>query len=99
MLEKLQLLYPAVDVVILSVLIDTAEDFVKAYCNLDEIPPALNSTLMAMVREDINKLGGEGFNSETAGGANVSYETDYTDRIYKQLVKFKRIKTVCSTAE
>ena len=54
---------------------------------------------MAMVREDINKLGGEGFNSETAGGANVSYETDYTDRIYKQLAKFKRIKTVCSTAE
>lgn len=98
MLEILQLLYPAVDVVILSVLIDTAEDFVKTYCNIDEIPNGLNKTLIAMVREDINKLGAEGFNSEGAGGASVSYQGDYSDKIYKQLAKYKRVK-LCSTVE
>ena len=43
MLEKLQLLYPAVDADILNMVIDNAESFVLDYCNIDEIPSVLSA--------------------------------------------------------
>lgn len=92
MLEKLQLLYPAVDADILNMVIDNAESFVLDYCNIDEIPSVLSSVLLEMCKQEINKIGAEGFNSESAGGGNISYETDYSPNVYKRLAKHKRIK-------
>jgi len=85
MLEKLQMLYPAVDADILNLVVSNAESFVLDYCNIDEIPYNLYPVLLEICKQDINKIGAEGFSSESAGGANISYETDYTQNIYKRL--------------
>lgn len=92
MLEKLKLLYPAVDADILELVLEHAEQFVLDYCNIEDIPLALNSVLLDMCKQDINKIGAEGFNSESAGGANISYESDYSQIVYKRLQKHKRIR-------
>lgn len=94
MLEKLRLLYPAVDADILLIVLEHAEQFVLDYCNLEEIPTALHSVLLDMCKQDINRIGAESFKSESAGGANVSYESDYTQVVYKRLQKHKRIKII-----
>ena len=94
MLEKLKLLYPAVDADILLLVLEQAEQFVLDYCNLEEIPTALHSVLLDMCKQDINRIGAEGYQSESAGGANLSYETDYSQNVYKRLQKHKRIKLI-----
>lgn len=94
MLEKLMLLYPAVDADILNIVYDNAEGFILDYCNIDEVPSMLEGVLLQMCKEDINKMYAEGFNSESSGGGNVNYITDYSDIVYKRLAKHKRIKTI-----
>jgi hypothetical protein len=94
MLDKLKLLYPSTDEQVLSLLMENAQSFFINYCNLAEFPNTAESILLKMVSEDINKLYSEGYASESAGGNSVGYLTDYSAPIYKQLNKFKRIRTV-----
>ncbi len=89
---NLALLYPSLSNEVLSLIASQAEDFVLDYCNIEEIPESLNSCLLEICKQDINKLNAEGFNSESAGGSSISYETDYTASVYKRLKKHKRIK-------
>ena len=92
--EKLKLLYPTIDDRVIALVVAQAQDFVLDYCNLEEIPEALNSVVFEMCKQDINKLSAEGFSSESAGGSAISYETDYTGLVYKRLKKHKKLKTL-----
>lgn len=92
MINKLKLLYPSLDDGVLALVLEQAQDFVLDYCNIEEIPNSLNSVLLDMCKQDINKLNAEGFNSESAGGSSISYETDYSQSVYKRLKKHKRVK-------
>lgn len=92
--EQLALLYPAIDSEVIGLVIEQAQDFALDYCNLDELPSGLESVLLDICKQDLNKLLSEGFNSESAGGSSISYSTDYTEPIYKRLKKHKRIKTL-----
>lgn len=92
--DNLELLYPSVDTDILSLIIEQAQAFVLDYCNIEEIPQTLNSVLLDMCKQDVNKLLAEGFSSETAGGSSVTYESDYTPQVYKRLRKHKRMRTL-----
>ena len=92
--EKLALLYPSISSSIIALILEQAQSFILDYCNLENIPSALNSVLLEMCKQDLNRLSAEGFNSESAGGSSISYSTDYTDAIYKRLKKHKRIKTI-----
>ncbi len=92
--EKLALLYPAIENNVIELVFAQAQSFVLDYCNLDEIPSGLESVLFDMCKQDINKLLSEGFASESAGGSSISYETDYTNTVYKRLKKHKRLKTL-----
>lgn len=94
MISKLQLLYPSVDVEILNLLLDSAKQFAMDYCGMDCYDSALDGTILRMVQEDVNALGAEGFNSESAEGCSVSYSPDYTDRVYKALNRRKKVRTV-----
>ena len=92
--EKLALLYPSIDSSVIALVVEQAQSFVLDYCNLEEIPTALENVVFDMCKQDLNKLLSEGFSSESAGGSSVSYETDYTANIYKRLKKHKKIKVV-----
>ena len=92
--EKLELLYPSISAEIIELIIEHAESFVLDYCNIDEMPSELDSVIFDMCKQDINKLRAEGISSESAGGSSLSYETDYTENVYKRLKKHKRIMTV-----
>ncbi len=92
MINKLKLLYPSLNDGVLALVLEQAQDFVLDYCNIEEIPNSLNSVLLDMCKQDINKLNAEGFNSESAGGSSISYDTDYSQSVYKRLKKHKRVK-------
>lgn len=92
--DNLELLYPSVDGDVVSLVTEHARTFVLDYCNIEEVPPALESVLLDMCREDLNKMLSEGLESEGAGGSSVTYCTDYTPRIYKRLKKHKRMRAL-----
>lgn len=92
MIDKLTTLYPAIPENTLTILLDNAEYFVKDYCGISYVPDELESALFAIVQEDINKLYSEGFTSESVGGNAISFDTDYSPRIYKRLKRHKKIR-------
>ena len=94
MIEKLKMLYPAINEQVLSLLLDNAEAFVCDYCNVDALTPALESIVFKLVQEDVSKLSAEGLSSESTGGNSVSYQEDYSPSIYTRLNRHKRIKVV-----
>jgi hypothetical protein len=94
MLNKLTLLYPSISQDIFSIILENAQAFFLDYCNISEFPATGDSLLFRMCVEDINKLGAEGYSSESSGGNSVSYNSDYSDNIYKCLNKYKHIRTI-----
>ena len=92
--DKLALLYPSVDGNVIALVIEQVQSFVLDYCNIQEVPEALESVMVEMCKQDINKLLSQGISSQSAGGSTVSYEQDYTQNVYKRLKKHKRIKTL-----
>ena len=92
--DKLKLLYPSVEINVIALVVAQAQSFVLDYCNLEEIPAALESVVLDMCKQDLNKLRAEGLSSESAGGSSLSYEQDYTPNVYKRLKKHKKLKTV-----
>ena len=94
MLQKLKLLYPALDEEILLLLLDNAEAYACAYCHLDTLPSSMEPIAIRMVQEDVSRLYAEGFNSESTAGNSVSYKDDYSSIITKMLNRYKRVRAV-----
>ncbi len=92
--DKLKLLYPSVDDSVVALVVEQAQSYVLDYCNLEEIPTALESVVLDMCKQDLNRLRAEGLTSESSGGSSLSYEQDYTPNVYKRLKKHKRIKVL-----
>ena len=92
--QKLKLLYPSIDDSVIALVIAQAQSYILDYCNLEEIPAALESVVLDMCKQDLNRLRAEGLSSESAGGSSLSYEQDYTPNVYKRLKKHKKLKTV-----
>lgn len=92
LLEHLQLFYPSISEKILELTIEEViNDFVQ-YTNY-AIADEAEYLLLAMAKERVNQIGAEGFSSESVGGSSVSFNSDYSDRIKKQLNTFKHIRT------
>lgn len=94
MLTKLKLLYPAINEDVLTLLLDSAKQFIVDYCGFDAYDAKFDSVLMRMVQEDVNQLYSEGFTSESAEGSSVSYSPDYSERIYRTLNRNKKVRVV-----
>ena len=93
MLVKLQLLYPSLQPEVLSLIIESAEQFVVDYCGLSAYSNTFDGVVFRMCQEDINSLYAEGYTSESLEGSSVSYTNDYSSRIYKALNKHKHVRT------
>ena len=52
------------------------------YINQEELPSELEFILVEMAISRFNKIGSEGFSSESTDGKSISYEDDF--EIYKQ---------------
>lgn len=92
--EKLSILFPNLDEEVMDVIIAKVRCFILDYCNVEEVPEALEAAALAMCEENISKLGSQGVSSESAGGSSVSYMDDYSPSVYRQLKKFRRIKVI-----
>lgn len=94
MINKLKLFYPSVSDEVLGAILENAQSFALDYCNLEECPASMDTLLFKMCQEDINKIGSEGFSSESIAGNSTAYLNDYSPSIYTRLNKHKRIKIV-----
>ena len=94
LINKLKLFYPSVPVDVLESVLEDAQSFALDYCNLSECPPGFDTVLFRMCQEDINKVGAEGFTSESVAGNSTTYADDYSPGIYKRLNKHKHIRMV-----
>ena len=54
--DKLGLLYPSVDGNVIALVIEQVQSFVLDYCNLIEVPEALESVMLDMAKQDLNKM-------------------------------------------
>lgn len=79
---------------LLQVLIDDCMAFTVDYCNLLAYDTKLDSVVSSMVMEKYNKLGAEGINSRSFSGISESYNNDYSEAIYRQLNKNRKLKTL-----
>lgn len=83
---------------IFSLLINNAAAAGSTYCgvsrNIMEGTIGFPDIVFSMVLEDYNRKGSEGISSESISGLSQSYNEDYSEKIYKQLRKFKKIRMV-----
>lgn len=92
MINKLKLFYPSVSDEVLAAILENVQSFALDYCNLEECPASMDTLLFKMCQEDLNKIGSEGFSSESVAGNSTSYSDDYSPAIYKRLNKHKKIR-------
>lgn len=92
LLEHLQLFYPSISDKLLNLIIEEAISDFTQYTNSNEVDEA-EYLLLAMAKERVNQIGAEGFASESVGGSSVSFNSDYSERIKKQLNTYKHIRT------
>lgn len=79
---------------LIETLIDSAKTFVKTYTGCKYIDDKFDNVIIKMVLEDFNRLGSEGISSQSIAGASESYNSDYSDSIYKQLKRFRKVKFI-----
>lgn len=79
---------------LIETLIDSAKQFVKTYTGCKYIDERFDNVIIKMVLEDYNRLGSEGISSQSIAGTSESYNNDYSDQIYKQLKRFRKVKFV-----
>ncbi|MBE2926592.1 head-tail connector protein [Anoxybacillus flavithermus] len=76
---------------LLNLYISRAEQFVKTYCNIEEIPTELNSVMedIAVFRYRMNGI--ENVKSETKGSLSETYRDSLPDDILSQLSRYRRV--------
>lgn len=76
---------------LLNLYISRAEQFVKTYCNIEEIPAELDSVIedIAVFRYRMN--GVENIKSETKGSLSETYRDSLPDDILSQLSRYRRV--------
>lgn len=79
----------------LNFLIEDCKAEAADYCNLSEYQEKLDPIVLQMVLERYNRIGNEGVQSVSYSGASETYQTDYSEKIYKALRKHRRMKTLC----
>lgn len=95
MLDKLKILLGVTDADdVLNVLIEVCSQDAITYCHLDSINISMQPVIIKMVMEKFNKLGSEGISSHSFSGVSESYTDDYSNDIYEQLKRFRKLVTL-----
>ena len=63
-------------------IVEITKEKILNYINKEELPKELEFILVEMAVSRFNKIGSEGFSSESTDGKSISYEDDF--EIYKQ---------------
>ena len=63
-------------------IVEITKEKILNYINQEELPSELEFILVEMAISRFNKIGSEGFSSESTDGKSISYEDDF--EIYKQ---------------
>lgn len=79
---------------ILGTLIKMCKDEAVDFCNLKEYDSKLDSAVINMVIERYNKVGTEGTSSVSTHGITEQYIDGYSQSVYKQLIKHRKIRLV-----
>lgn len=79
---------------LISLLISLAQDEVKDFCNIEEIPAALNSTILQIVCIKYNQIGLEGLASQTFNGASQAVLATYPKFIISSLQRYRKVKLI-----
>lgn len=80
---------------VLNFLIEDCKAEAMDYCNLAEYNEKLDRIVVQMVIERYNRMGNEGVKSVSYSSASETYADDYSDKIYKSLNKFRRLRVLC----
>lgn len=76
---------------LLTLLIEHAEEWAKAFCRRDDILPGMKPFIRKVAVIDYNKLSAEGLNAEGYFGVTLSYSDDYPKEIKTALRRFRRV--------
>ena len=63
-------------------IVEITKEKILNYINQEELPKELEFILIEMAVSRFNKIGSEGFSSESTDGKSISYEDDF--EMYKQ---------------
>ena len=72
-------------------IVEITKSKILNYINKEELPKELEFILVEMAVSRFNKIGSEGFSSESTDGKSISYEDDF--EIYKQYLDDYLFKT------
>ena len=72
-------------------IVEITKSKILNYINQEELPKELEFVLVEMAVSRFNRIGSEGFASETIDGKNISYEDDF--EIYKKYLDDYLFKT------
>ena len=72
-------------------IVEITKEKILNYINEKELPIELEFVLVEMAISRFNKIGSEGFSSESTDGKSISYEDDF--EIYKQYLDDYLFKT------
>ncbi|MBD8006543.1 phage head-tail connector protein [Bacillus norwichensis] len=79
---------------ILYLYLDRAENFVKDYCNIDELNLSLEETVEDIAIFHYRNRGVENMSSERKGNLSESYRDGLPSEIYKKLNEHRRMKFI-----
>ena len=72
-------------------IVEITKEKILNYINQEELPSELEFILVEMAISRFNKIGSEGFSSESTDGKSISYEDDF--EMYKQYLDDYLFKT------
>ena len=72
-------------------IVEITKEKILNYINQEELPKELEFILVEMAISRFNKIGSEGFSSESTDGKSISYEDDF--EMYKQYLDDYLFKT------
>lgn len=87
-LEKIKLLTGESNEALLSLLLESAEEYILGYTNRSRLPERLQGIKVDMAVIAYNKLGSEGTTSHSEGGISVSFE-EMPKSVYEMLNKYR----------
>lgn len=76
---------------LLSIYIEDAEEEIKEYLNVDEIPKKAESIVRDLVVIKYNKNGSEGLESENFSGVSQSFIGGFPKDIEKRLMRLRKL--------
>ncbi|WGX77596.1 phage head-tail connector protein (plasmid) [Paraclostridium bifermentans] len=76
---------------LLNDLIEETQEDLKGYLNREDIPVALNSTLLELIVIKCNRLGTEGISSESFSGVSTSYIDGFSKDVVRKLNRYRKL--------